>query len=137
MSEITTPLTRDEQLRLKKAAFGAVQLLSLAYPGALSTTRENMVGAKVLVGATGVVGQILASKDKVPIKGTTAEVAAVVLPALRSTVVTLETKAPDETQEFRRVVTAAVKQAAEATEQGPRPVHIDMISKITDALNAR
>ncbi|MFB7666350.1 hypothetical protein ACFC1R_20750 [Kitasatospora sp. NPDC056138] len=137
MSTTYIPLTRDEQTTLKKAAFGAVTLLSLAYPGAWSTTKENVVGAKVLTGTTGIVGRVLSGKDKFDIKGrTTAEIADEVLTALTSTVATLDAKAPAETAEFRRAVTTAVRQAAASTRRGTSPAHTDMIAKITAALGA-
>ncbi|MFJ4188223.1 hypothetical protein [Kitasatospora sp. NPDC089509] len=134
MSETFIPLTADEQTTLRKAAYGAVTLISLAYPGALSATRENIAGAKVLTGATGAVGRVLSGKGKFELNGkTTADIADEVLPALAQTVATLEAKAPQESTEFRRVVTTAVRQAAAAT-RGPKPAQADMIDKITAAL---
>lgn len=135
MSETYIPLTSDEQTALKKAAYGAVTLVSLAYPGAWSSAKENIVGAKVLTGATGIVGRILAGKDKFDIGGkTTADIADEVLAALRSTVTALAAKAPAETDEFRRVVTTAVQQAAASTRGGVNLAQADMIGKITNAL---
>ncbi|WP_431040768.1 hypothetical protein ACQUSR_01915 [Streptomyces sp. P1-3] len=137
MSETFIPLTGDERLTLKKAAFGAVTLVSLAYPGAWSATKENIVGAKVLTGATGIVGRVLSGKAKFDLKGeNTADIADEVLSALRATVATLDAKAPAETQEFRRAVTTAVQQAADSTGRGTSPAQADMITKITAALKA-
>ena len=134
MSTISIVLTRDGQTTLRKAAYGAVALLSMARPGPISTTRQNVTGALALTGATGMVGQILAIKEKVVLKGTTAEVAEQVLPALTRAVAILETKAPAGTAEFQRAVTIAVRQAA-ATGRGPNLAQNDMIDKISAALN--
>jgi hypothetical protein len=46
-----------------------MQLLSMAYPGARSSARENIADATVFDGTTGVVvEQILAGKVKAPVK---------------------------------------------------------------------
>ncbi|MEV5508696.1 hypothetical protein [Streptomyces orinoci] len=135
MSESRMPLTSEEQITLKKAAYGAVTLVSLAYPGAWSSTKENVVGAKVLTGATGAVGRILSGKDKFRLDGkNTADIADEVLPALTATVAALQIKSPAETEEFRRAVTTAVRQAAASTKGGASPAQTDMIAKITAAL---
>ena len=127
-------LTPDEQATLRKAAFGAVTLVSIAYPGAVSTARENIAGAKVLTGATGLTGQILSGKDKVNLTGrSAAEIAHEVLPALTATVAALDATDPAEADNFRTIVTTAVEQAA-ATGSGPNPAQTLMIDKIKAAL---
>lgn len=136
MSDVSTTLTSDEQTTLRTAAYGAVTLLSMTRPGPISSTRQNMAGATALTGATGIVGRILAAKEKITLKGTTAEVADQVLPALTQAVVILDTKAPAETAEFQRAVTTAVQQAIAAT-SGPDQAQNDMATKITTALQSR
>jgi len=133
MSKIDITLTSDEQTILRKAAYGAVTLLSMTRPGPLASTRQNMAGALALTGATGMVGQVLATKEKIVLKGTVAETAEQVLPALSQAVAVLDAKAPAETVEFQRVVTTALQQAADAT-HGPNAAQNDMIAKITAAL---
>ncbi len=128
------PLTRSEQVTLRTAAYGAVILISLALPGVVSATRQNVTGAKILTGATGIVGRVLSGKGKFYLKGASAaEIADQVLPALGETVETLAAKAPAEVGEFRRAVLTAVRQAA-ATGRGAGPAHNDMIDKIQAAL---
>jgi len=130
----TTPLTGAEQAELRTAAYGAVTLISLAYPGALSSTRQNVAGAKVLTGATGMIGRVLAANGKVDLKGSsTAEVAEKVLPALTASVATLSAKAPADVAEFRRIVLTASEQAA-STGSGPTRAHLEMLDKINAAL---
>lgn len=131
---MSTILTPEERVTLKMAAYGAITLLSMADPGVVSTTKENMAGAKALTGATGLVGTILAGEDKFKIKGrTAAEVADEVLPALTSTVKLLEDQNPGEADNFRATVTIALRQAAAAT-HGPSPAQSAMIDKIRAAL---
>lgn len=135
MSTVSVPLTSDEQIILKKAAYGAVNLLAIAYPGPIATTKANMAGAMVLANATGAVGQVLAGKEKIHYTGrTTAEIADEVLPALTRTVAILRAKAPAEVDEFRRAVTTAVNQAAASVSE--MPARSDMVAKITAALDA-
>lgn len=131
----TDSLTDAEQHTVKTAAYGAIVLLSLAYPSARSTTKLNVVGAKVLTGATGLIGHILATRSKTKLKGSAADVAATVLPAINAAVQTLRTKAPTELAEFQRVVRLAMDQAARAVSTGEiSPAHAQMIDKISNAL---
>lgn len=137
-SKTFIPLTDSEQSTLRKAAYGAVTLVSLAYPGTWSTTVENIAGAKVLNGATGIVGRVLSGKQKFDLKGSsTAEIADQVLPALSETIEALGAKAPTEVGEFRRAVMTAVRQAAATTRRGEIPAQADMIEKIDAALGER
>ena len=134
MSEASITLTSDEQTTLRTAAYGAVTLLSMTRPGPISSTRQNMAGALTLTSATGLVGQILSAKEKTALKGkNTAEVAEEVLPALTEAVAILDTKAPAETAEFQRAVTAAIQEAIAAT-SGSNQAQDDMATKITAAL---
>lgn len=131
MSAILTP---EERVTLKKAAYGAVSLVSMANPGVVSSTKENLAGSKALNAATGLVGMVLASKDKFKINGgNTAEIADDVLPALTSTVELLQSQDPDEASNFRVTVNVAMQQAAAAT-GGPNPAQVVMIDKIRAAL---
>jgi hypothetical protein len=119
---------------LRKAAFGAVTLASIAYPGAVSTVRENIAGAKVLTGATGLTGKILSGKGKVKLTGqSVAEIADEVLPALSAAVAALNAIDLAEADTFRAIVTTAIEQAV-ATGSGPNPAQTLMIGKIRAAL---
>ena len=129
------PLTAGERSTLRQAAFGAVSLVSLAYPGAWSCTMETIAGAKVPTGATGIVGRVLSGTQKYDLGGSsTAEVADQVLAALGETVSTLAAKTPGQEGEFHRVVMTAVRQASSTTRRGETPAHTDMIAKIAPAL---
>jgi hypothetical protein len=134
MPEIYIPLTDDEQTTLRTAAYGAVTLVSMAYPGVWSSTRVNVVGSKVLTGSTGTVGRVLSGKGKVDLKGgTTADIAETVLAAVKATLTTLRAKDPAAAAEFQRAVTTAVRQAAASARKGTSPAQVDMIDKITAA----
>jgi len=131
---MTATLTPDEQATMRKAAYGAVTLVSVAYPGPVSTARENIAGARVLTGATGLTGKILSGKGKVKLAGrSAAEIADEVLPALSATTAILDATDPAESGNFRAVVTTAVEQAA-ATGSGPNPAQALMLDKIKSAL---
>lgn len=134
MNKRFIPLTQAEETEMRVAAYGAVVLLSIAHPGGLGTGKVNMVGGLVLASATGIVGEVLAGKGKVPIKGrNAAQIADEVLPALSNTVATLEAKAPAEVGEFRRAVTAALNDAMGAVKTGQ--AHADMLAKIQAAMD--
>ena len=132
MNDVFDP---QEKQTLQTAAYGAVTLVSIAYPGVISTARTNMVGAKVLSGATGLVGEVLAGKvdPKLP-KGTTAEVATVVLAALRESVTIMQRRAPQELENYRRMVTLAVEQGAQSG-NGAKPATAEMLAKVKGALD--
>ena len=67
----------------------------------MSTARENIAGAKVLTGATGLTGQILSGKDKVNLTGrSAAEIAHEVLPALTATVAALDATDPGRSRQL-------------------------------------
>jgi hypothetical protein len=130
-------LRETENQTIRTAAYGAVVLVSIAYPGMVSTARANVVGAKILTGATGVVGEILSAKGDPKVNGrSTAEIADKTFAALARAVEILSAKVPDEVEDFRRIVTIAVEQAAEATGGGATPAEREMISKIKRALRA-
>lgn len=130
-------LTDDEKATLKTAAYGAVTLVSVACPGAISTVKTNMAGTRVLCGATGLAGQAINSKlhAKIP-GGSAAETAATVLPALTEAVSILQAKAPNEVDDFRRIVMIAVEQGASSSGDGINPAEAEMISKVKQALAA-
>src|SRR5690349_1757983 len=103
---MTEQLENTDKLVLQRAAHGAVLLVSLAYPSTTATTKINMAGSKVLTGATGLVGRALAGKVEADLpKGTAADVADEVLPALREAVALLERRDPAEAKNFQRTVT--------------------------------
>jgi len=129
---MTDVLDQQEKETLQTAAYGAVMLVSVAYPRVVATARTNIVGAKVLSSATGLVGEVLSAKleAKLP-KGTNAEVADVILPALRDAVAILERRAPAEVENYRRTVRLAVERGVGSE---PEPVVADMVAKVEGAL---
>lgn len=131
----TATLTDQEKQTLRTAAYGAVTLVSVAYPGPIATTKTNVVGSMVLTGATGLVGTALTGKGdaKLP-KGTAGDIAEVVLPALRESVSLLQEKDPEEADGFRRIVLAAIEQGV--SKRGEiKPAQAEMISKVKAAMS--
>jgi hypothetical protein len=57
-------LTEQDRDLIRTAAYGAVTLVACAYPGAISTTKASIAGARVLTGATGQAGKALAGKGQ-------------------------------------------------------------------------
>ncbi|GIF07058.1 hypothetical protein [Actinoplanes siamensis] len=130
---MTEELETADKLVLQKAAHGAVLLVSLAYPSTVATTKINVAGSRVLTGATGLVGRALAGKVQADLpKGSAADVADEVLPALRDAVALLERRDPAEADNFRRTVTVAVEQGASSA--GSNAATGEMIAKVKDAL---
>ena len=132
---MTETLTDEDKATLKTAAHGAVTLVSVAYPqmGAHSPGKIASAGARVLSGATGLTGQVINSKPypKLP-SGSTADMAAAVLPALTDSMGILRKKAPGEVDNFRRIVEIAVAQGAD----DDNAAQAEMISKVKAALTA-
>jgi hypothetical protein len=130
-------LTEQDRDLIRTAAYGAVTLVACAYPGAISTTKASIAGARVLTGATGQAGKALAGKGKVNLPGASAaDIADIVLPALTSAMAVLKDNEPGEADDFRRIVTIAVTQAAQSSGGGINAAEQEMISKITRALDA-
>jgi len=110
-------LNSQEEQTLRTAAHGVVALLAATDPGAISSTRAGMAGGKAITSATGLVGHVLAGKADVKMKGSVAELADKVLPALRRTIDTI------------------AQAAAEAHGGAPTPAQAETIRKISAALN--
>jgi len=128
-------LNSQEEQTLRTAAHGVVALLAATDPGAISSTRAGMAGGKAITSATGLVGHVLAGKADVKMKGSVAELADRVLPALSSSVEILNAKAPAETDNFRRTIDTIAQAAAEAHGGAPTPAQAETIRKISAALN--
>jgi hypothetical protein len=128
------PLTEDERQTLKTAAFGAVYLVSNADPGFFDVLRESFAASEALAGATGLVKEVLTGGPlpRLP-KSPPADVAGVVLPALRRSVAILAAKAPEELENYRSTVRNAVDRVA-ARADGVSEKESAMISTVTEAL---
>ncbi|BCB87450.1 hypothetical protein [Phytohabitans suffuscus] len=127
-------LTAEEKSTLKTAAFGAVYLVSDADPGFFAMLRESFAASGALAGATGLVKEVLSTGPlpKLP-RGSTAEVEAVVLPALSRSVAILREKAPSEVDNYQAAVVTAVEQAANAS-HGVNAREADALAKVKTAV---
>jgi hypothetical protein len=131
---MTGPLSQEEMRVLKTAAFGAVFLVSNADPGFFAMVRESFAASGVLAGGTGLIREVLSSagQPRLPRRPPEA-VEAVVLPALRESLSILRAKAPDEVENFRGTVLAAVRRVAEAA-HGVQDAEAAAIAKVEAAL---
>lgn len=127
-------------MTLKRAAFGAVFLVSNADPGVLSMVKESFAASNAIAGSTGLVREVLTTgglprfSPNHPGEMKPAEVEAVALPALRSAVRILRAKAPDELENYRHTVLRAGDEVARASD-GVSEAESAMLDKIRDALS--
>jgi hypothetical protein len=127
-------LTADEKATLKRAAFGAVFLVSNADPGVLSLIKESFAASGALADAAGLVKEVLTTGGPPQLPRDDPEaVEAIVLPELRRAVEILQAKAPQEADNFRRVVLTAVDRVARASE-GVGEAETTMAAKVRAAL---
>ncbi|MFJ9611590.1 hypothetical protein ACIRS1_35180 [Kitasatospora sp. NPDC101176] len=137
MDKTPGTLTADDELTLQTAAHGVVCLMAVSDPGAISSTRAGMAAGKAITSATGLVGRVLAAKPKgLKFDGrSTADIADQVFDAVRRSLALLDAKAPDETDNFRAVLTTAIDAARQARPR-PNPAQAAMAAKITALLDA-
>jgi hypothetical protein len=130
-------LTDQEKTTLRTAAHGAIALMSLA--GVASSPHKIATnGSLALSSATGTVGHALAEKPKGEKlnHASGAVLADQVLLALSESMSLLKKQDPAEADNFRSSVIVAVEAGAKAGRGEPTPPMIDMIRKITEALDA-
>lgn len=112
---MTQPLTAEEKMTLKDAAYGAVLLVSEADPGLLAMFRESFAASRALAGSSAMVREVLTSGPIPDLpRSTNEEIEARVLPALGRAMAILEAKAPGEAEAYRSTVLAACDHAAAA-----------------------
>jgi hypothetical protein len=128
-------LTSDERATLKRAAFGAVYLVSNAEPGFFAMLKESAAASGALTAADGLVGEVFTSGGLPTLpRGSAAEAEAVVLPALRESMSILRAKAPQEASTYRSTVLSAVERAAAAA-RGVNPEEAAVVAKVREALD--
>jgi hypothetical protein len=129
-------LTAADKSTIRTAAFGAVTLMS--YAGIAGSAHKVATdGSLSYAAATGVVGHVLAEKQK-DFKldhKSAAALAEQVLPALSASVALLNAQDPAEAANFRSTVTIAIEAATRAHKGEPSPSMAEMARKITTALN--
>jgi len=130
-------LTDQDKLTLRTAAYGAVSLMAAA-GAAGSPHKVATQGSIALASATGPIGYVLAERSK--IKGldgkSVAELADRVLPALTEAMSILKKQDPAEADNFRGTVLVALEAGTRTDKNQSSPVMVDMIRKITGALDA-
>jgi hypothetical protein len=107
--------TESEKNILRTAAYGSVLLLSLARPGAVSSTKQNIAGALALTAVPGPVGDAFNERADLDLKGTYPQVARIVLPAITEALAIVASKSPTDVEVFRAALTAAIADAVSST----------------------
>lgn len=111
------PLTDEEHTLVRRAAFGAIALVSQADPGFLATFKESMAGSRALQEAPEDVRELLTKGSfPTPRTGSPEEVRGAVLADLTAAMEVLGAKAPRQAEGFRTVVLAAADRVAAASE---------------------
>ncbi|MFI5538546.1 hypothetical protein ACIA5H_19375 [Nocardia sp. NPDC051900] len=130
-------LTDQDKATVRTAAYGAVSLM-VAADATGSPHKAATHGSIALSSATGLVGHVLAAKSKdITLNGkNVAELADHVLPALTAAMRLLANQDPAEADNFRSTVLVAIDAAAGSHKGAPGPVLVEMVRKITAALDA-
>lgn len=132
----SVPLTPDERATLKRAAFGAVYLVSEADPGFLAMLRESAAASDAFTDATGLVFDVLTTGALPTLPRNDPQKAeAAVLPALRQSLAILAAKAPDQVDGYRATVLSAVERTAAAV-HGVNEREKVVLAKVRAALGA-
>ncbi|WP_043685985.1 hypothetical protein [Streptomyces xylophagus] len=131
-------LTDQDKNTLRTAAYGAITLVTAAGAAVGSPHRIATQGSLALASATGQVGYVLAENTKIAnLNGkSVAEIADQVLPALTTAMGLLKKQDPAEADNFRSTVLVAVEAAVRPKKGEPSPVMVEMVRKITAALDA-
>lgn len=110
-------LTEDEQQMVRRAAFGAIALVSRADPGFFAMFKESMAGSKALQEAPPEVQSLLREGGfPTPPTGTPEEVQSTLMSELSRSMQVLSAKAPSQARGFRDVVLAAADRVANASD---------------------
>jgi hypothetical protein len=131
---VPEPLTAEERMTIKTAAFGAVFLVSNADPGVLAMVKESFAASGAIAGSSGLVRELLTTGGLPRLSSEApAAVESVVLPALHRAMAILRVKAPDEVENYCRTVVSATEDVARASD-GISASEAAMMAKIRDVL---
>ena len=128
---VSEPLTSDERATLKRAAFGAVYLVSNADPGFVAMLRESAAASGAFTHTTGLINEVLTTGALPKLPRDNPEAA--VIPALRESLTILTAKAPDLVEVYRSTVLAAVERSATAV-HGVNDREAAILDKVRAAL---
>ncbi|KNX38042.1 hypothetical protein [Luteipulveratus halotolerans] len=127
--------TDQEKDVIRRAAFGAIALVSKADPGFFATFKESAAGSKVLATAPETIKQLFkGGLVGPPSGGSAAEIEQAILGDVQQAVQILA-KDPADRQAFTDVITKACQQVAEAS-RSVAPAEQDAIAKVNQALGA-
>jgi tellurite resistance protein len=129
-----TVYTEDESRTLRTAVFGAMVLVSTAEPGALD--EESHAGIRAMARFSPRLRQVLgADRPELP-EGSTADVEAGVLEALRRSVEIVAVRTPEEADAFPAAVLAICEEVASADGRVGAAESV-VVGKVRGALEGR
>lgn len=136
MTDKTMRYTDQERDTLRNAAIGAMMLVSKADPGFMGTIKEMLAGSKALKNSSPDMQEIfkVSGMPKMP-KGNPAEMEQTVLGQLQQSTQILQSKSPQELQNYRTTIMNACDQVAKA-QGGSSDAEMSTIGKIRSALGA-
>lgn len=129
-------LTEDDHGTIRRAAFGAIALVSKADPGFFAMFKESMAGSKAFQEAPEAVQALLREGGfPTPPTGSPEQVEQAVLSDLSASVQLLQAKSPTQAAGFRDVILEAADRVANASD-GVAPQEQAIIDKIRGALGS-
>ncbi|WP_168582590.1 hypothetical protein [Gephyromycinifex aptenodytis] len=127
-----TELSKDQHDTIRRAAYGAIALVSQADPGFFAMFSESMAGSKALAAAPEPVRELLAGVTMPP-TGTKEQVESAILADLSESMQILAND-PSARDGFREVVLQATQKVAEASD-GVAPAEEAMIQRVRAAVS--
>lgn len=123
----------EDKDTIRRAALGAVSLVSMAQPGFFDMFRESMAGSQVLAKAPPQIQELLKGGFMMPPTGTKDQVEAELLEELTRATQILSVN-PADLEGYRDVILDACQQVAEAA-KGISPEEEAMIQRVRDAVS--
>lgn len=130
-----TAFSEEEHDLIRRAAFGAMALVSNADPGFLSMFKESMAGSRALAAAPDGVKSLLKEGGfpSPPMGSSKEEIEGKIVTELGQAVQLLDARAPEQAQGFRDVVLSACDAVANAS-KGVAPEEQAVIDKVKQAM---
>ncbi|MBK7721964.1 MAG: hypothetical protein IPI32_07020 [Austwickia sp.] len=123
----------DDQAIIRRAALGAVSLVSTAQPGFFDMFRESLAGSKVFAAAPQHIRELISGGLTLPPRGSAEEIESEILSDLTQATRILAVH-PEDLQGFREVVLEACQRAAEAAD-GVGPEEEAVMQRIREAVS--
>ncbi len=125
--------TDEDKATIRRAAFGAISLVSIAQPGFFDMFKESLAGSKVFAKAPPHIRELLSGGLTMPPTGSKEQVEAEILAELTTSTQILSAN-PEDLDGFRDVVLDACQQVAEAAKD-VSPEEESVIQRVRDAVS--